>query len=608
MLYPLFHMFQSFRITYFLFIFFNFLFILPQLSALAKVNYTLSMPEPQTHYFNVQLVFDNPGKEYLDVKMPVWTPGSYLVREYAKNVEGFAATANNQPLRFEKITKNTWRVYAAKAPQVRVTYQVYAFELTVRTSFLNAEHGYVNGASMFMYPDGLQKEASEITVVPYKDWKVVSTALPAVSNQPFTFRAANYDEVVDSPFEIGNHEVWQFEVNSIPHRVAMFGESNAIKERFLADLKKITTTATQVMGETPLDRYLFIIHNLLVGGGGLEHKFSTTLQVKKWGYSTSAGYNSILGLAAHEYFHLWNVKRLRPAGLGPFDYDVETYTNLLWISEGFTSYYANVILRRSGFLTNEQYLTILAEEISTLENAPGVRVQSAAESSFDAWIKYYRPNENSANAGTSYYSKGAVIGLLLNLEILQRTNGQKSLDDVMRQLYQQYYKKLDRGFTDAEFKQAAENVAGGKLDAFFNDYVYGTKTPAYATYFSYAGLNFTNQNAEKPGANLGAKVSLTTGRQLVTSVVRDGSAWKGGLNVNDEILALNGYRITDDVNQSLVGARPGQPISLLVNRDGQIINLEFPLVRSETRSYKITPNEKPTKDQAKIITNWMSEK
>ncbi|RDC65158.1 M61 family metallopeptidase [Adhaeribacter pallidiroseus] len=601
-------MFQRFRIVCFSVLFLIFLIVPVKLWAIAKVNYTLSMPEPQTHYFTVELIFDNPGKEYLDVKMPVWTPGSYLVREYAKNVEAFTATAGNQPIRFEKITKNTWRVYAAKAPQVKVTYQVYAFELTVRTSFLNAEHGYVNGASMFMYPDGLQNEASEIKVVPYKDWKVVSTALPAVGNQPFTFRAANYDEVVDSPIEIGNHEVWQFEVNGIPHRVAMFGESNANKERFLADLKKITATAIQIMGESPLDRYLFIIHNLPVGGGGLEHKFSTTLQVKKWGYSTVAGYNSILGLAAHEYFHLWNVKRLRPVGLGPFNYDAETYTNLLWVSEGFTSYYANVILRRSGFLGNEQYLATLAEEISALENAPGVRVQSAAESSFDAWIKYYRPNENSANAGTSYYSKGAVIGLLLNLEILHRTNGQKSLDDVMRQLYQQYYKKLDRGFTDAEFKQAAEQVAGSKLDAFFSDYIYGIKTPAYATFFGYAGLNVVNQNAGKQDANLGAKVALTSGRQLVTAVVRDGSAWKGGLNVNDEILALNGYRITDDVNQSLVGARPGQPISLLVNRDGQMLHLEFPLVPSEVRSYKISLSDKPSKEQSKIVAAWMNGK
>ncbi|QNF33032.1 M61 family metallopeptidase [Adhaeribacter swui] len=566
------------------------------------------MPEPQTHYFEVEMVFDNPGKEYLDVKMPVWTPGSYLVREYAKNVEGFTATANNQPIRFEKITKNTWRVYAAKAPQVKVTYKVYAFELTVRTSFLNAEHGYVNGASMFMYPDGLQNEASEIKVVPYKTWKVVSTALPAVANQPFTFRAANYDEVVDSPIEIGNHEVWQFEVNGVPHQVAMFGESNVNKEKFLADLKKVTSTAAQVIGEMPIDRYLFIIHNLPIGGGGLEHKFSTTLHVKKWSYGSPAGYNSIMGLVAHEYFHLWNVKRLRPAGLGPFNYDAETYTNLLWVSEGFTSYYGSIIVRRSGFLTNEQYLKAQADDITALENAPGVRVQSAAEASFDAWIKYYRPNENSNNAGTSYYSKGSVIGLLLNLEIMYRTKGQKSLDDVMRQMYQQYYKKLDRGFTEAEFKQAAESIAGVKLDAFFNDYVYGTKTPDYATYFNYAGLNFVNQNAGKQEAVLGAKFSLTSGRQIVTSVTRDGSAWKGGLNVNDEILALNGYRITDDVNQSLAGARPGQQINLLVNRDGQILNLEFPLVPTEIRSYKITPLEKPTKEQAKILANWLNGK
>ncbi|MDQ4140771.1 MAG: PDZ domain-containing protein [Bacteroidota bacterium] len=575
--------------------------------AAANVNYTLAMPQPQTHYFEVEMTFASPQKDYVDVKMSVWTPGSYLVREYAKNVEGFTASANNQQLRFEKINKNTWRIYSQKANQIKVNYKVYAFELTVRTSFLDTEHGYANGASVFMYPDGLQNEKSEIKIVPYKDWKVVSTALvPVTEGQPFTFQAANYDEVVDSPIEIGNHNVWQFEVNGVPHQVAMFGESNVNKDKFLADLKKITTTATQIMGDQPINRYLFIIHNTSNGGGGLEHKYSTTLQVKKWNYASPTGYISILNLAAHEYFHLWNIKRLRPAGLGPFNYDAETYTNLLWVSEGFTSYYANLIVRRSGFQTNEQYLTTTAKEISDLENTPGVRVQSAAESSFDAWIKYYRPNENSVNSGISYYSKGAVIGQLLNLEILQRTKGQKNLDDLMRQLYQQYYKKLDRGFTDAEFKQAAENVAGGKLDNFFNDYIYGTKAPDYATYFSYAGLRFVNQNNNKPEANLGAKVSLTTGKQIVTSVLRDGSAWQGGLNVNDEILAVNGYRITEDVNLSLAGARVGQPISLLVNRDGQILTLEFPLIATETRRYDITPIEKPAKGQTAILNKWLN--
>ena len=423
----------TFLISFFFITFFSFA------AMAAKVNYTVSMPEPHTHYFEVEMLFDNPGKDFIEVKMPVWTPGSYLVREFAKNVESFTASANNQRIRFEKINKNTWRIYPQKAPQVKVSYKVYAFELTVRTSFLDADHGYINGASVFMYPDGLQNEPSQIKIVPYARWKVVSTALPAASgNQANTYTAANYDEVVDSPIEIGNHDVWQFDVNGVPHQVAMFGESNVNKEKFLADLKKVTSTAVRIMGDVPLNRYLFIIHNLGNSRGGLEHKFSTTLQVKQWGYGTPSGYRSILNLAAHEYFHLWNVKRLRPAGLGPFNYDAETYTPLLWVSEGFTSYYADLILRRSEINFNERYLESVAEQITDLENRPGARIQSASESSFDAWIKYYRPNENSPNAEISYYSKGTIIGLLLNLEILKRTNGQKSLDDVMRQMYQQY--------------------------------------------------------------------------------------------------------------------------------------------------------------------------
>ena len=577
--------------------------------AAGKVNYTLSMPEPQTHYFRVEMEFENPGQTYADVKMPVWTPGSYLVREFAKNVENFAATAAAKPVRHEKINKNTWRIYAPAGTALKITYQVYAFELTVRTSFLDAEHGYVNGASVFMYPDGLQQEPALIKVIPFSGWKVVSTPLPAASeNQAFTYQAANYDEVVDSPLEIGNHQVWQFAVNGVPHQVAMFGESNVNKEKFLADLQKVTTTAAQIMGDLPLNRYLFIIHNLASGRGGLEHKYASTLQVKQWNYGTPSGYQGILTLAAHEYFHLWNVKRLRPAGLGPFNYDTETYSDLLWVAEGFTSYYANLIMRRSGFYTPEKYLNGVAEEISNLENTPGVRVQSVAEASFDAWIKYYRPNENSANAGVSYYSKGSIIGVLLNLEILKRTSGRKNLDDLMRDMYRVYFKKLDRGYTAAELKKAAENLTGGNLDAFFQDYIYGTKTPDYATFFGYAGLRFTDANTQKSEASLGAKITMVVGKPVVTAVTRDGSAWQGGLNVNDEIIALNGYRITDDINKSLAGARPGQPISLLVNRDGQIIPLEFPLRRDDARDYRLTAVEKPTVEQLRIRNNWLTQK
>lgn len=580
---------------------------LPMAAQAAKVNYTLTMPEPHTHYFGVEMAFENPGQAYVDVKMPVWTPGSYLVREFAKNVDSFAATANGQRVRYEKVNKNTWRVYAAQAPAVKISYQVYAYELTVRTSFLNADHGYVNGASVFMYPVGLQNEPAVIKVVPFKEWKVVSTALPAAAEgAAFTFQAANYDEVVDSPIEIGNHEVWQFAVNGVPHQVAMFGESNVNKEKFLADLQKITTAAAQLMGDLPLNRYLFIVHNLFNGGGGLEHKYSTTLQVRQWNYGSPSSYHNILNLAAHEYFHLWNVKRLRPAGLGPFNYDAENYTSLLWVAEGFTSYYADLLLHRSGFYPQETYLTAVADEITSLENNPGVRLQSAAEASFDAWIKYYRPNENSPNATVSYYAKGAVLGALLNLEILKRTQGRQSLDDLMRQLYQQYYKKLDRGYTEAEFKQAAENMVGGKLDAFFNDYVYGTQTPDYATYFSYAGLRFTDQNANQPIASLGTKVTLAAGKQIVTAVTRDGSAWQGGLNVNDELLALNGYRLTDDITKSLEGTRPGQKIKLLINRDGALRELEIVLERADSRAFTLTPLEKPSPAQLKIRSSWLT--
>ncbi|HEX8427863.1 PDZ domain-containing protein [Hymenobacter sp.] len=574
--------------------------------AAATLRYTLAMPAPQTHYFEVDMSLSGFGKQYTDLKMPVWAPGSYLVREFARNVEGFEAKAGSQALRIDKINKNTWRVYHPKAKDFTVHYSVYAYELSVRTSFVDAAHGYVNGTSVFMYPDGNQQLASTLEVRPATGWTQVSTSLKPAGGQ-FTFTSSSYDELADSPLEIGNHKVLSFEANGTPHTVAMFGSAKYDEAKLMADMKRVCEEAHRVVGQNPLDRYVFIVHNIERGTGGLEHLYSTTLSTSRNAYSTEAGYKGFLGLVAHEYFHLWNVKRIRPIALGPFDYDNENYTHMLWVSEGGTSYFGDQIVQRAGFVSAEAYLNDTSNGITQVENTPGNKVQSAAESSFDAWIKGYRPNENSANTGISYYNKGELIGAMLDLMIINETKSQKRLDDVMRYLYDEYYLKKKRGFTDEEYQAAVAKVAGRRYDDFFRRYVYGTETLPYATVLGYAGLNLTTAPVSTDAA-LGATVSTTGGKLTVTNTLRNGSAWQGGLNVNDELLALDGNRLTDDPNKLLVGRAAGSQVKMIVSRDGQLKELTFPLLASTAVRYRIEQVASPTAEQLAVLNKWIKVK
>jgi predicted metalloprotease with PDZ domain len=579
----------------------------PSALAAPTITYRLSMPEPHTHYFEVEMRLAGFKGKNLDLTMPVWAPGSYLIREFPKNVEAFEAVVGGKKVSSPKIDKNTWRV-ASGGKDVTVTYKVYAYELSVRTSFIDASHGYLNGTSGFMYPEGHKDLPSTLTVVPFKGWSKVSTGLPLVAGQPFTYRAENYDVLADSPIEIGNHEILTFESNGVRHDVAMYGDANYEPKRLTADMKRVTEEAAKVFGELPVKYYLFIVHNLAAGGGGLEHLNSTTLGATRTAYGTERGYKGFLNLVAHEYFHLWNVKRLRPKNLGPFDYNQENYSNLLWVSEGFTSYYADLITRRAGVTTEREFLDNIAGDITSVENTPGNKVVSAAESSFNTWIKQYRPDENSYNTHLSYYSKGAILGMLLDLEILKATNGTKTLDDAMKGLYDQYYKKLDRGYTDQEFQKGIEKFTGRSMDDFFAKYVYGYETPDYNAYLATVGVTLTDVNKNQNMPLLGAAISTTTGKPVVTIVTRNGSAWQAGLNVNDEIIAMNGYRVTDDINKSIPAYEVGDVLELVISRGGQVMIIPVKLLKAQTVKYRADKVATPTEAQKKAYEKWTSSK
>lgn len=584
----------------------SFLFMSMLASAInPKVNYELTFSQAQAHYVDVKLTIHQNDKESIDFKMPVWAPGSYLVREFARNVEGVSATnAKKESLFCEKINKNTWRVNAGKNTDVVFQYRVYAFELTVRTSFIDDAHAYLNGSSIFMYAEGLKEAPIQLKITPDANWKKISCSLAKSGANPFELTAPNYDMLADAPIEIGNQDIISFEVLGIPHEVAMVGQGNYDSEKIKKDFTKIIEEEKSVFGTHPCKNYVFIVHNVNAGGGGLEHLNSTTLQMQRNAYAAEATYNGFLSLVAHEYFHLWNVKRLRPIALGPFNYDEENYTRMLWVAEGFTAFYDNWIVRRTKHLTAEKYLEIIANEFTALANLPGAKVQSLSESSFDAWIKFYRRNENSGNNQVSYYDKGSVIALMLNLAIIKNSNGTQSIDDVMKYMYAKCEDGKSAGYTDEEFKSALEKYTGQNLDSFYANYIDGLTPIDFTAIAATAGLKITDLNAGKNEIYLGINTSNVSGKLIVTAISNVSAAYAAGLNVNDEIIAVDNYR-TDDMIKSTANKKPGDTIDLLVARDGLIKKISFSLTKSNNVKFKLEKLTEQTPAQETIFNAWI---
>lgn len=570
-----------------------------------KLTYELSFDQAQAHYVDVKLTVHQNNLTQVDLKMPVWAPGSYLVREFARNVEGVSAyTQNKENLDCSKINKNTWRIQAGKNTDFVFQYRVYAFELTVRTSFIDESHAYLNGSSIFMYADEWKDSPIQLKITPKSNWKKVSCSLSKSATNPFELSAANYDILADSPIEIGNQDVISFDAAGIPHEVVMVGPGNYEREKIKKDFTKIIEEAKSIYGTHPCKNYVFIVHNVNAGGGGLEHLNSTTLQMQRNAYATEATYNGFLSLAAHEYFHLWNVKRLRPIALGPFNYDVENYTKMLWVAEGFTAFYDNWIVRRTGHLTADKYLEIIANEFTALANLPGAKVQSLSESSFDAWIKFYRRNENSGNTQVSYYDKGSVIALMLNLKIINHSKGKKSLDDVMKYMYAKSDDGKAAGYSDDEFKAALELFCGENLDSFYAAYINGLNPIDFNAIADSAGLKITDLNANKNEAYLGINTSNTTGKLVVTAISSASGAYVAGLNVNDEILAVDNYRI-DDLIKATASKKPGESMDLLISRDGIIKTIRVTLTKNTGVKYKLEKLDQKTAAQEIAYKAWI---
>lgn len=577
-----------------------------------EIAYTVSMPQPHTHLFNVEarLRYRGSAPAALDLLMPVWTPGSYLVREFERHVQDFEARdGGGRALAWTKTNKNTWRVESGGAGEVRVRYSVYANELSVRTSELNDRHAFWNSANLLMYPDGSLGATSTVKVEPFGNWKI-ATGLPAVPGASNTFRAEDFDVLYDSPFLVSDFKTLSFDVRGVPHRIVIDGAGNYDPERLRHDSQRIIEAQAEMMGDLPYRDYIVMLLLAPTRGGGLEHLNSTALVYPRFGFATADDWRSYQTLLSHEVFHVWNVKRIRPDVLGPFDYTQENYTRLLWVAEGVTSYYETLLVRRAGLLTDRQFLQLTAQEIQKLQQTPGRLKQSVEESSFDAWIEYYRPDENTVNTNVSYYDKGAIVALLLDLEIRRRSNGARSLDDVVRALYNDFFKQ-NRNYTPEDFQRLAERAAGTGLEDFFRRYVRGREELDYNAALASVGLRLDTASdaAGRPAptsADLGATLEEKDGRLTIKNVPAGTAAYEQGLSATDQIVAVNGYRATlSFLNDRLAEKRPGDQIALTIFRGDELRTLNIKLGARVVAAYRIIPEAAATEQQKRNYQAWL---
>jgi predicted metalloprotease with PDZ domain len=597
------------------------------------VRHMLSVPRAGQHFLHVKtLVAGLDGRSHVTLALPVWAPGSYKVRDFAKSFLDVKARApgresegrspsrgpgggapesdSGKALPIEKVRKNAWRIALEGSSAVEVEYDVYGFELSVRTNHVDDRHAFVNGTNTFLYVEGELDRPVTLSVAPPSGWEV-SCGLERVDVQEGTviFRARDYDELADSPLEIARFDRFTFEHAGVPHELVISGAGNRASRTFVDDIKKIVAQEVALWGELPSPRYSFIVHLFARGQGGLEHKNSTAIQYPRARLRKKKDYERFLSLVAHEYFHLWNGKRLRPRPLGPFDYDREVYTGALWLVEGITAYYDELLLARAALMTGERYLELQAERLRALFDTPGRTRQSLSEASFDAWIKYYQRDENAPNSQVSYYEKGQLVAMILDLEIRSRTGSRRSLDDVMRTLWQRYGRE-DKGYEEAALEPLFSEVAGFDLKPFFQGYIHGTEEPDWNRSLGLAGVELkpAKRKASDP---FPVRIGVTTerregGRVELGSVLEGSAAHEAGLSARDEVVAIEGRRVTaEQFDDRLQDFAPGDRVRFTVFRDDDLREVTVTLADGSKTISRCLKRKDATPEERALYEAWL---
>jgi len=570
-------------------------------------DYVVDLAGRHAHLYAVEGVFAvAAGATHLELHLPVWTPGSYLIREYERHIQELCAhgVVGGNALVVDKTDKATWRIAVAGQTSVRVRWRVYAWDLTVRAAHLDDTHAFWNGACLFLYADHLKSKPHRVKVKAPSTFRV-TTSLDLDTDGAYV--AADYDELVDSPFEVGTHELVEFEVRHKPHRLAIWGQVPTPRPELVGDIVKVVETASAIFdGELPYAHYTFLLLSSPGQYGGLEHLRSCTLLTSPFTFRPRAKYEEFLELVSHEFFHLWNVKRIRPFVLGPFDYQREAYTRSLWVMEGITSYYDRHILVRAGLQQPGRYLEKLAEELAKIGALPGRFRQSLEESSFDAWIKLYRPDEHTGNSTISYYLKGGVVALLLDLDIRARSDGARSLDDVMRALYARC-QATKAGFADNDVQTLMEEATALSLQDFFDKLIRGRGDIDPAPYLRSVGLQARpEESSDEPRGFLGATLKESGDAVRVVSVLEEGPATVAGLYAGDDIVALDGFRVSHTtLKERLSLLRPGDVARLTLFRRDELRHVAVPLGQAPNDSCEIVPVTDSTEAERAAYQRWL---
>lgn len=593
--------------------------------ATAPVRYRIAPLDPHAHLYEVSVTLDEPDPSGQAFTLPTWIPGSYMIREFARHFVTVRADSASGPVAIGKTSKNVWRAAPCAGP-LTVVAHVYAFDLSVRTAYLDATRGYFNGPAVFLCPDGREAAPCTVEILPpagaaQGQWRVATT-LRSAGAAPYAFgayRADSYDELIDHPVETGNFALTTFEAGGVPHDIAISGRHDVDVPRLARDVQRVCQWQIDLFGGAPFERYLFQVTAVGEGYGGLEHRASTSLLCRRDELphpgmdGIDDDYLTFLGLASHEYFHAWNVKRIKPAAFAPYDLARENYTRQLWAFEGLTSYYDDLALVRCGLIATERYLELLGRTITTVLRNPGRHRQSVAESSFDAWIKYYRQDENTPNAVVSYYAKGALVGCALDLTL--RRDGRATLDDLMRALWDRYGRR-GIGVPEDAIPQLAGELAGCDLSDFFARYVDGTQDPPLASLLADFGVTLhlrTARGARDRGGKSGSGTQprSTLGFRVgpdhkLTAVLRDGPAAQAGLSANDTLVAVGGLKATPErVATLLARLAPGEPVEIHAFRRDELMAFSATLAEAPADTCYLTLDPAPAPEPEARRDTWL---
>ncbi len=590
------------------------------------VFFNVIMQNPAAHLFRVQCTLASPEISGQIFSLPSWIPGSYLIREFAKNIVAIHAYSKSKSITLRKIDKDSWLCEPCK-DEITIEYDIYAWDLSIRAAFLDNQGGFFNGTSLFLRPHGWENHPYQIQIEMPKQPPLNScrlhtamTPLQIDKNGFGRYQSQDYDELVDHPVLIGDLEEITFDVENTIHRLIVTGKHRGDLNRLSKDLKQLCSTQIHFFDKpAPFAHYTFLLRLEDDGYGGLEHRASSALICKpnslpqQHEKEVTENYRTLLGLFSHEYFHAWNIKKLKPRTLTPYDFNKENYTSLLWFFEGFTAYYDDLFLLRSQLITPESYLQLLGKTVTSLLQTPGRFRQSVADSSFDAWTKFYRPDENSPNAGVSYYIKGSLVALCLDFTIRQGTNHQKSLDDVMRLLWKQYNQDDMNGLDESDIIKAAEEVAGETLSSFFATLVHGTDDLPWKNLFASFGIacelrEQETSQSKKNDVYLGAKITHEGGNALSLSCLfENGPAQKAGLCTGDTLVAFDDLRVSSTNFDSLLSRyQPEDILKIHVFRRGKLLCTDLMLEKKPQDVCVLTIMKDASEKITRLRQKWFS--